>query len=184
MQITLSTFEDVREAFRAKGLKQALYDEGGVVMSGVLLTLHGDAHRARRRLENRLFRRDTFRRYERELVGDIISGTLAPFVAAGRADLVGVGYRVIMNLTALVAGIDRAGTVEETERLLEYTKLFSVGATLVHSTRDHDEVAPGGLRRPRPLRRGVPAPSVDRRRKLIARVETGDLPEAPCPPTC
>jgi cytochrome P450 len=182
VQITLSTFEEVRDAFRQRDLKQSLYDEGGVVMAGVLLTLHGDPHRARRRLENRLFRRDTFRRYERDLTGEIIRGTLEPFVAAREADLVQVAYRVIMNLTALIAGIDRAGAVEETESLLRYTKLFSVGATLVHSTRDHAEVrheVADGLER---FDREFLAPSVERRRKLIDQVDSGHLPEDSLPP--
>jgi cytochrome P450 len=89
--VTLRSFEEVREAFRAKDLKQALYDEGGVVMAGVLLTLHGDDHRLRRRLENRLFRRDTFRRYERDLTAEIVTKTLEPFLAAREGDLVSLG---------------------------------------------------------------------------------------------
>ena len=35
-------------------------------MGDVLVNLHGEAHRDRRRLENRLFRRETFELYERE----------------------------------------------------------------------------------------------------------------------
>jgi hypothetical protein len=58
-------------------------------MSDVLVNLHGDAHRNRRRLENRLFRRDTFMFYERELFPAIIAETLAPHLAAGRSELVG-----------------------------------------------------------------------------------------------
>ena len=182
-EVTLRSFEEVREAFRSKDLKQALYDEGGVVMADVLLTLHGDAHRLRRRLENRLFRRDTFRRYERELTAEIVTKTLEPFLAAREADLVSLGYRVIMNLTALIAGIDRpAGTPEETEALLEYTKLFSVGATLIHSTLDHEavraEVADGLERFDAQFLRS----SVERRRRLIDRHRSGDLPESELPP--
>ena len=182
VEVRLSTFEAVREAFRQKDLKQSLYDEGGVVMAGVLLTLHGDEHRSRRRLENRLFRRDTFRRYERDLVAEIISGTVAPFVAAGRADLVQVAYRVIMNLTALIAGLDRAGTVEETESLLRYTKLFSVGATLAHSTRDHAEVRAEVAAGLADFEAEFLAPSVERRRKLLDQVAAGVLAEEALPP--
>jgi len=181
--VTLRSFDEVRDAFRAKDLKQALYDEGGVVMADVLLTLHGDAHRLRRRLENRLFRRDTFRRYERELTAEIVTKTLEPFLVAREVDLVSLGYRVIMNLTALIAGIDRpAGTPEETEALLEFTKRFSVGATLVHSTLDHDTVrAEIGAALERFDDRFLRA-SVERRRRLLDRHRAGDLPEAELPP--
>jgi hypothetical protein len=58
---------DAKDAYRAKDLRQSLYDEGEVIMADVLVNLHGDEHRARRRAENRMFRRDVFERYEREL---------------------------------------------------------------------------------------------------------------------
>lgn len=139
--ITLDRFDDLREAYRSKDLKQALYDEGGVIMADCLLTLHGEAHRDRRRLENRLFRRDLFTYYERDVMATIIEHTLAPFVAAGRADLLAIGHRTTMNLTADIAGVDRpAGTPEETEALYRFVTTFSEGATVVHSTRDRDEV--------------------------------------------
>jgi cytochrome P450 len=176
-RVTLQSFEEVREAFRAKDLKQALYDEGSVVMADVLLTLHGGSHRLRRRLENRLFRRDTFRRYERELTAEIVTKTLEPFLAAREADLVSLGYRVIMNLTALIAGIDRpAGTAQETESLLEFTRLFSVGATLAHSTLDHENVrtqVQDGLER---FDAQFLRASIERRRRMIDQVPEAELP--------
>jgi len=48
--VTVTTYEQAREAYRQKDLRQALYDEGDVVMADVLVNLHGDEHRARRRL--------------------------------------------------------------------------------------------------------------------------------------
>ena len=57
--VTIATYHDARDAYREKQLRQALYDAGDVVMADVLVNLHGDEHRSRRRLENRLFRRDS-----------------------------------------------------------------------------------------------------------------------------
>ena len=74
-------------------------------MADVLVNLHGDEHRSRRRLENRLFRRETHARYERELFPPIVEETLAPHVAAGRAELVGLSHQMMMNLAAF----DRRG---------------------------------------------------------------------------
>jgi len=134
--ITLDGYADVREAFRRHDLEQALYDAGGVVMADSLLVLHGADHRRRRRVENRLFRRGTFRYWEKAFLRDVVRDTLAPFAAAGRADLVELGYRTIMNLTAMVAGLDQpTGSVAETDALYRFAKKFSEGATLVHSTR-------------------------------------------------
>jgi cytochrome P450 len=140
-EVRLRGYDEVREGYRAKDLKQALYDEGGVVMRDVLLTLHGEEHRLRRRLENRLFRRPTFAWFEREVMPRVIADTLAPFIAAGSADLLVIGRRTTMNLTADIAGVDRpAQTDAETALLERFVRTFGEGATVVHSTRDKSAV--------------------------------------------
>lgn len=134
---TVSTHAAAIEVFRNRSLRQALYDAGDVVMADVLVNLHGDAHRDRRRLENRLYRRETLLKYERELFPDILESTLAPHVERGRAELVSLGHQLMMNLAALTAGVDRPlGTPQETERLYEYLRIFIEGATLAHYTGD------------------------------------------------
>ena len=87
IEVTVSSYVDAREAFRCKDLRQALYDEGDVVMSDVLVNLHGAEHRARRRLENRLFRKDTHRSYEREFFPPVVTATLAPHIRSGGAEV-------------------------------------------------------------------------------------------------
>ena len=73
--VVLTGYHHVIAAYRNRDLKQALFDEG-VVMQDVLINLHGDAHRACLRLENRLFRRETFEFYEHHLFPEIIEHTL------------------------------------------------------------------------------------------------------------
>ena len=139
--LQLSTYAELWDAYRQRDLRQSLYDAGSVVMDGTLLDLHGDEHRLRRRVENRLFRRGTFRWWERELVPGVVRDAFAPFLAAGRADLVQLGYRTTMALTALVAGADRpTGSTAETDALQAFAVVFGEGATLVHTTRDPAEV--------------------------------------------
>jgi len=134
---TVATHALAIEVFRNRDLRQALYDEGDVVMADVLVNLHGDAHRDRRRLENRLYRRETLLRYERELFPGILEQTVRPHVERGRADLVELGHQLMMNLAALTAGVDRPlGTPEETDRLYGYLRTFIEGATLGHHTGD------------------------------------------------
>jgi len=140
-EVHVSTAAEVFDALRSPHLAQALYDDGAVIMDKVLLTLHGEEHRKRRVLEFRVFRRDFFRWYETEIFPRTLNETIAEAIAAGRADLVELGYRVTMNLTADFAGIDRpARTAQETQDLLKLVVTFSEGATLVHSTRDKDAV--------------------------------------------
>jgi cytochrome P450 len=137
--ITITTYDEARDTYRQKALRQALYDAGEVVMADVLVNLHGAEHRDRRRLENRLFRRETFELYERELFPPIIAETYAPYIEAGRAELVDLGHQLMMNLAALTAGVDRPlGTPEETFHLYDYLMRFIEGATLAHYTGDRD----------------------------------------------
>ena len=96
--VWLRTAAEAREAFRSRQLRQGLYDEAGLLMSGVIVNLHGDEHRARRRLENRLFRRDTFAWFEREVIPDAIAAILAPALAVGSGDLLPLARRTMMKL--------------------------------------------------------------------------------------
>ena len=74
---TVRTWAGAREAYRSKLLRQALFD-GSVVMDDVLINLHGDEHRDRRRIENPLFRRDVQLEYERKEFPLILQAALAP----------------------------------------------------------------------------------------------------------
>jgi cytochrome P450 len=180
--VDVARFDAAAQALREPNLQQALYDEGKVVMDGVLLTLHGEAHRARRLLEFRVFRRDFFRYYEHEVFPRTLGETLAPYLAAGRLDLVEFGYRMTVNLTADFAGIDRPEkSAAETEMLLKLIKSFSEGATLVHSTRDR-EVVRGEVREALAFfeRRFFDA-SVARREALLAAHARGELDDDALP---
>ena len=180
--VVLTRFEDLREAYRAKDLRQSGYDEGAVVTAGTLLDLHGTEHRDRRRLENRLFRRETFRYFEREVLPPRIAEVVQPAIAAGHGDLISIGRRTVINLTAEIAGLDRVeGTEEETDALHRLAVKFSEGATLVHSARDKDEVraevrAALDLMDTRFLQ-----PSIARRRDLLDRFASGFVTEAELP---
>ena len=44
-----SNYDIIKSALVNRDLKQALYDEGKVIMDGVLLTLHGEDHRKRKK---------------------------------------------------------------------------------------------------------------------------------------
>lgn len=174
--ITITALDEAREAYRSKDLRQALYDAGEVVMADVLVNLHGEAHRGRRRLENRLFRRDVFMAYQEHLFPSVIEATLKPHVADGRAELVTLSHQLMMNLAALTAGVDRPlQTPEETFHLYSYLMSFIEGATLAHHTGDVDakraEVA-ANLER---FDEEFLAPSTATRRALLAQVEAGEL---------
>jgi cytochrome P450 len=178
---TIDTYHGARDALRAKDLRQALYDDGRVVMGDCLLDLHGEAHRDRRRLENRLFRREVFAWFEAELLPPVIDANLAAARRVGRADLVRLGYRTVMHLTALVAGIDVADDPAEHDLLETYVVLFSKGATLVHATGDRDELREQVARGLEAFDAHFLAPSIDRRRAALAKLASGQLDETELP---
>ena len=178
--LTVTTFDDAKEIYRHKDFKQALYDAGEVVMDGVLVNLHGDEHRARRRLENRLFRRETLVHYERDLFPQVIQETLEPYVASGRAELVELSHQLMMNLAALNAGVDRPlKTKEETDSLYGFMMKFIEGATLAHTTRDPKEVTSEVEGAKSEFNVQFLAPSIKRRQQLIAAAATDETVELP-----
>ena len=180
--LNFGAYEDVAAALRHPDLAQALYDEGAVIMQDTLLTLHGPAHHARRALEMRVFRRDFFRHYGAEVFPRTLEETIAPAVTAGGADLIGLGYRVTMNLTADFAGVDRpARSAAETAQLLRLVMVFSEGATLVHSTRDKDGVRSEVRAALAEFDAAFLQPSITRRKALLLAFGRGEAAEEDLP---
>ncbi|MCW0214417.1 MAG: cytochrome P450 [Pseudonocardia sp.] len=174
--VTLTSFADAKDAYRSRDLRQSLYDEGEVVMADVLVNLHGAEHRDRRRVENTLFRRDVFERYERDLFPGVTARTLAPYIEAGGVDLVHLGHELMLNLAALTAGVDRPeGTAEETARLYAYMMRFIEGATLAHSTGDKVAQAAAVAQALEDWDTEFLAPSIARRRALPADEQPRDV---------
>jgi cytochrome P450 len=180
-RVVLSSYTDVRDAFRQHDLRQALYDAGGAVMADSLITLHGDAHKQRRRVENRLFRRGTFRYWELNLVPGTIEQSFAGPLAAGSADLVQLGRRTIMYLTAMVAGIDPPATEEAAAELEQLARVFSAGATAVHSTRDLADVNAEVAEAMAAFDEHFLSPAVARRASLLAEHAAGRLADEDLP---
>ena len=172
-----NNYSDAVNALRIKDLKQSLYDDGEVIMDQVLVCLHGDEHKKRRKLENKIFTREVFKYYENEVFPKTINETLEPYKENGKMDLVDYGFRVLLNLTADFSGVDRPEkTKKETEKLLNYLKIFASGATLHHSTRDHEEVKNEVRDALKSFDRQFLKPSIERRKNLIKKEAFEELP--------
>ena len=172
----LADYRACEAALRNTDLKQAMYDAGKVVMDGVLLTLHGAEHSKRRAIEVRVFRRNFFFHYEKEVFPHTLAETLAPYLEAGGADLIEFGYRATANLTADFAGVDRPQkSGAESERLIRLVKKLSEGATLVHSTREVAQVEAEVAAALEEFDAEFLRPSVARRLALIASADRGEI---------
>ena len=172
-----NNYNDAVNALRIKDLKQSLYDDGEVIMDQVLVCLHGEEHKKRRKLENKIFTREVFKYYENEVFPRTINETLEPYKESGKMDLVDYGFRVLLNLTADFSGVDRPEkTKKETEILLGLLKIFASGATLHHSTRDHEEVKNEVRNALKSFDKQFLKPSIERRKNLIKKQAYEDLP--------
>ncbi len=172
----LTRFEDCERALKLPDLEQALYDEGAVLMNRVLVTLHGEEHRARRMAEMRVFRRDFFRRYEHEVIPGIFDEVMSS-VDPQSVDLVDLGYHFMVYLALAFAGIDRQdGTLEERDTMVAMLRMFGIAATLGQA-RDRDQEAASRevLGTLAEFDRRFFTPSTRRRRALLEQVAAGEL---------
>ena len=181
MDIHVTDYRQAHQVLCNPHLRQSLYDAGSVVMDGVLLTLHGQQHTQRRHLALKVFKRDYAQHYEQRVLPATLQDTLAPLRGESLLDAVAFGHAVSMNLTADFAGIDRDTDPHTTAALQRLTRTFGEGATLVHSTRDHEQVRTEVRAALIEYRERFLNPSVCRRRELIAayrdgRLEEGELP--------
>jgi len=180
--IVLTTHADAKDAFRQRDLRQALYDDGERLMHGVIVNLHGPEHLDRRRLENRLFRRDTFAFYETAVIPHIISEVMAPSLASGHGDLLHLARRTMMMLAVDVAGVDRpAGTQAEIDRLYGIMDRLARASTVSHATGDRAQIIDDGDRALEEFEAEFFTASMDRRRALVAAVDAGHADEADLP---
>lgn len=182
-EFKIDSFDGCSRALRQNDLRQALYDEAALMMERSLVNLHGAEHRARRNVEATVFRKNIFIDYEKNILPRTLAETLDPFLAAGRGDLVDIGYRIMMNLTVDFTGIDRPErSPEETAELLRLLKEFSLAPSLGQSRpEDVPEKRARIEKAMAEFQERFLNPSIERRRKLKAEADAGqrsadDLP--------
>ena len=142
MSYTISDFKTAGETLRINDLRQALYDAGAILMDKVLVNLHGKEHQMRRKVEAKILRPNFYRWYETEVFKKTLDETITPYLKEGKADLVDLSYRILLNLTADFSGIDRPDkSVAETERILSMLRTFGKAATLGQAKGDKDAIS-------------------------------------------
>lgn len=176
--VRIVDYRGATEALQSPDVAQALYDESALYMQGVLLTLDGAAHAARRRVELGVLNSRQFREYERERFLSICrqQPELRSRDAGVAADLVELSQRIVVRVAADLAGIDISDRVfAGVPRLVRLANTFRDEATIVHSLRE-----PGALRAEvaealREFERLFVQPSVERRAALLEELASGRL---------
>ncbi len=179
--LVIDTWENAREAYRSKHLRQGLYD-GGVVMENVLINLHGLAHRDRRRLENPLFRRDVLAAYERDEFPAVLAARLAPHLADGRLELLDFGHRVMLELAAINAGVDLdPDDPDQLDRLHAQLLAFIDGARILHYVGDKEAKEREVAEALADFDQEFVAPGIERRTSLLADRDAGVIDDGAVP---
>lgn len=183
-ELRLASWAAAREALRHRDLRQGLYDEGRALMDGVIVNLHGQEHIERRRLENRLFRRDTFAFWERNLLPVLFEESLA--VHRGQesdvdVDVVPVVRHAMLRLAASVAGFDIGADTADFLRLAGLMSRLAGASTVVHATGDKSTIISDGLAAFDELREVYLRPAWQRRESLLTDIHNGLASEADLP---
>lgn len=180
--IELNDYRVCEKALLEPDLKQALYDEGAILMDRVLVCLHGQEHRERRILEMRVFRRNFFRYYEHEVIPKVFDEVMQPYLEAGKGDVVDIGYHLMVYLAIAFAGIDpQTQTRDEFDDLVRMLRVFGLAATLGQSKVDREEGKRQIAETLEEFDKKFFAPSVDRRQTLIDRFNAGEIGEDELP---
>jgi cytochrome P450 len=182
--ITFDRYDDVRSALLDPNLSRTFdkraYDEGNI-RDGIVSISHGAVHRARRRVENTMFRAEVLRLYECELFPRVMSDLLDVLIDRDRVDLFPIGELLSVVLAARRAGVDHdTGSLEQLRTLVGYVDVFSQGAAILDA-KDPDAVRALVRSTYAEFERGFVRPSWTRRAALIQRVRRSELSEDELP---
>ena len=182
MSYTISDFKTAGETLRVNDLRQALYDAGAILMDKVLVNLHGKEHQMRRKVEAKILRPNFYRWYETEVFKKTLDETITPYLKEGKADLVDLSYRILLNLTADFSGIDRPNkSVAETERILSMLRTFGKAATLGQAKGDKDAISNEINDSIEAFNNEFYKPSKQKRLEYLNRFKLGEISESDVP---
>ena len=182
MSYTISDFKTAGETLRVNELRQALYDAGAILMDKVLVNLHGKEHQMRRKVEAKILRPNFYRWYETEVFKKTLDETITPYLKEGKADLVDLAYRILLNLTADFSGIDRPKkSDDETERILIMLRTFGKAATLGQAKGDKDAISNEINDSIEAFNREFYKPSKQKRIEYLNRFKLGEISESDVP---
>ena len=176
-----TTYAEIDEILRSRSFRQGSHQESQPFFGRTLLTIDGDEHFERRRLEAPLFAKAALDYYEHTelipLIGKALEECHAKRGNDGvvRADLCVVLRTTLARIAAATTGIDGVDTAERTNAFREYVEPLGTGATVEWSTEDHDAVINRILEVRDAFDREFFAPSVARRRALIERHRRGEI---------
>jgi len=140
--VWVTSFVEATEVLQLNdGLVQAGYDEAkDSIFGGVLLTLDGDVHRTRRRIEQGLFTPRAVRWIDATLVPALITTEIGEQTRPSLIDLVTFSRRITTRLAAWLVGLGELNSPDSVDELSGLMSAMHSGVTVRWSTRPHAEV--------------------------------------------
>jgi cytochrome P450 len=183
-RIRLSSFADVDEVFKSRDFVQAGGGHGGssAVYGGTLLSLSGEAHFERRRMESVLFRQAALAEYEERVLVPALRQALAARAAQRgadglvRADLLPLVRSTVLRLSARIAGLDDVDDQALIDRLYTQVLALTAAANVEYATGGPDGVIQAGRSARAAFARDFFAPAWARRE---AAARAGKSPDPP-----
>ena len=180
-KVFVNNYREATTILTNRDFAQSLYDESSIIMQDVILTSEGDSHINRRKTEFHLFRKEISRNYEQVDFPNILKPIIDDSFSKGSTDLVELGYLVTMNVTADISGIDVPKDFVKTRNLLKLVKIFSEGATLVHSLKNKKLIRKQVLDALEVFDKEFYSGSLNRRKKILNKFECGEIDENDLP---
>jgi len=179
----VTAYRDAEKTLRLPDLHQALYDADTVFLPRTVVCLHGEDHARKKRIFSGVFNRRFYKHYQNHVFPNAIKETMEPAIAAGGGDMAKFAYRVLINLTADSAGIDRRHTQADTDHLLALLAKLGHAPTMGQLTdpSDRDRLLAELDEALAAFREDFFEPSIRHRRALVAQFDAGKIEKADLP---
>lgn len=191
--VEITDYQEALEVYRspAVGGNPGSETDEKQFRGGTVIRLDGSAHHARRRVMNRLLKRDGHAWFRetalypavRRNLDSLLNGRAGAGVV--RTDLLPFGNRLNIELAAAVAGVDGADDEQAAQGLLHINQVVALAASqtnleLLYGIPKNGYLEPA-LEAKREFEERFFRPSLERRQRLLDEVADGRRPEATLP---
>jgi cytochrome P450 len=188
MMRKLDSYRAIESVLHSNDFQPALHiRDSRPLLDGCVLTLTGQEHRERRRLERPLFERRALEFYEHQTFKGSLQIAFEQAEAqrdeAGRpqVDLLWLTRMTLVPVTAAVVGLDGVDNETAVIHLEDISRRLGEGASVEWSNRNHQEVMEEAMEAKDDLLVNFYNSSLERRRDLVASWKSGDIEERELP---
>jgi cytochrome P450 len=161
------TYDGVKALLKSKALEAATHEESIDFGERTILTIDGEEHFDRRRLESPMLSREALKTYERSILMRTVDHCLTD-VERGpdglpQCDLTVLIARMLLEIGATIVGLDDVDTAERSERLREVRDPMMRAFIVEFELAEHEPIIAEGLVAKEEFRKEFVEPARERR---------------------